>query len=287
MVKQKGTKGRGRAKSGCSRVAEKIKQPGPGSHGTTISIASSSRSEVGQFYDAIPAAARILEENEVIWINNKGDKKQREVIGSRVLIRQQSAAPPLNPEILLLTDQMKKFQAPDKYIKCISMVGYALKDDTNDIKDSMIDVKFPYVMVFLGSMQLGLYEHKRVQKDVMDFVSTMAQVTPNTMVIFSGLVPRPMDLERSAPRCGTYTRTYQDIARQLRTNKGWNVTAVSVFDNFMDQQKQVIKPTENFEENIYLSVSGIRVLRAAWLRFLGYFPKKVSKNVSLVSDSEN
>ena len=258
----------------------------PGSRGTTISVSSSPpKGELTQFHDSIPAAARLPpDDDDVMWVNNKGEVKQRQVIGSRVLIRQQPAAPPSVPEILVLTDQMlKRFQRPDRYMKCICMSGYALKDFTNNIKDSMFDVSYPYIMIFLGSMQLGLYELKKLQKDVGEFAAIVTEVTPNTMMILSGLVPRPMDFEKSAPRCRTYSRSYQDITRQLCNTNGYNITAVSVFEEFLDENKRVKDVEANFEEGIYLTVAGIRLLRAAWLRFLGYFPKKAGKKSSASS----
>ena len=278
-------RGRGRARGTHGKAAEKGKLPRPGSRRSSTSTASSVKVELAQFHDSIPVAARIPSEHDMVWANEKPQGKSRQVLGNRIMIRQQPAGPPQYPEILVLRDQMlKRFQSPDKYIKCISMSGYALKDFTNDIRDSMLDVNFPYIVVFLGSMQLGLYELKKVQKDITDFVAVITEISPNTMIVFSGLVPRPMDFERSAPRCRTYTKAYVDTAQQLRNHKGWNVTALSVFDQFLDEEKGVANTSVNYEDNVYLTVTGIRILRAAWLRFLGYFPKKAPKKSVSGSD---
>ena len=111
--------------------------------------------ELENFHDSIPHSAR-LPDQDVLWVNSKGQTKQRQVIGDRILLRQQPAAPPPEPEILLFTDQVLiQFQTLDKYIKCVAMIGYTIKDFANDIRESMFDIKYKYVVVHMETLQLG------------------------------------------------------------------------------------------------------------------------------------
>ena len=163
-------------------------------------------------------------------VNNKGRTAPCEVVGQKVLIRQQPPGPPEEPEILLLTDQMmEKFATDDKYIKALVMIGYGLQDFTNDIRDSAIDVKFPYVLVFLRTLQLAHFDSRRIHRQVTDFMTVLNQITPNTLVLFSGLVPRPVDHPSSKIRCENYTRAYQLATQELCRDRGWNCTTVAVF----------------------------------------------------------
>ena len=87
-------------------------------------------------------------------MNNQGLQKTRprKVLGQKVLIRQQPPAPLPNLEVLLLSYQMlSQFVIPDKYFECKIMPGYILSDFANDAKDSLFDLHFPYVVVFLNS----------------------------------------------------------------------------------------------------------------------------------------
>ena len=138
VVVIKPVRGRGRTKSGKGKQQEFW--PGrSGASGSVMSIASSpSQSQSSSFHEGIPAAAKLTTDEDVLWVNNRGDVKAREVVGNRVFLRQQPHAPPPVPQILLLTDQMMaKFQTPDKYIEAKIMPGYDLKDFTNDVKDDV------------------------------------------------------------------------------------------------------------------------------------------------------
>ena len=93
--------------------------------------------------------------------------KQRHIIGDKVWIRKQPNSPPPSPHILLLSDQMVEgFQIPDRYIHPNIMVGYSIKDFTNDIRDSAIDLNYPYILVFLGSLQLSAFDSRDLHKQV-------------------------------------------------------------------------------------------------------------------------
>ena len=237
---------------------EKPKPGRPGSRGSTILIQSSLESPVGrENLENIPVAARMLEPAQPLWTNNRGQVQQRQVVGDKVLIRQQPAAPPASPEILLLSDQMlSNFQHNDKYMKCLSMVGYTLKDYANGIKDQMIDVNYLYVLCFIGIMQLGLFDPKVVQKQAAELVKVINHITPNTMVVFSGLIPRPLDHQRSRVRCQNYSKMYVNMAEELR-KKGYNCVAIPVFHEFLDGQGNIVNMEHYFVDNIFLSPTGI------------------------------
>ena len=81
------------------------------------------------------------------------------MIGETVLVRQQPASPPPNPQVLVLADHMAERCSPsDKYLKVTAMVGYTLRNYTQDIRDGFIGMQFPYVVVFMGTMQLGVFD---------------------------------------------------------------------------------------------------------------------------------
>ena len=86
-------------------------------------------------YEKIPEAARLPCQGDTLWINNRGDTIiDRQVIGDRVLVRQQPASPPLVPQVLVLADQMLQANQPgDKYMKILAMSGYSLPNYTQDI----------------------------------------------------------------------------------------------------------------------------------------------------------
>ena len=183
------TRGRGRAH--VSRNKNTDKKPGCGDSGSVISIQSLAESQkMLSLHDSIPASAK-MPEDQVLWVNSRGEPKTRQVIGERVLIRQQPCGPPVQPEILLLSDQMMaEMPVPDKYFQVKIMPGYGLSDYINDISDSMIDLNFPYIIVFLGTMQLRIFDSQVVKQQVVELVRLVNQMTPNSLIVFSGLVPR-------------------------------------------------------------------------------------------------
>ena len=82
------------------------------------------------------------EKQNTLWVK-KGHTRERQVIGEKVLIRQQSAQPPAQQQILVLGYQLlTRFTMNDKYIKCLSMVGYDVKMYTSDIELELIDINF-------------------------------------------------------------------------------------------------------------------------------------------------
>ena len=220
----------------------------------------------------IPFAARIPvddQECNTLWVNQHSQVRPRQVIGSKVLIRQQPPVPPKSPEILLLSDEvMCKFVAPDKYIKCIAMFGYSLRNYAQDIADKLIDVQYPYIIIHLGTMQLGVFQLQALQKDLQELMETVTQINDKSLVVFSGILPRPLDHHRSRNRCVSYNKALRNTVDQLRKDNGWNCTMVDGFQAFLQEDGKISDPSVNFHEDLYLSEAGIRIIRAEWLRYL-------------------
>ena len=42
------------------------------------------------------------------------------------------------------------------------MFGYSIQDYTADVRDELIDLTYEYVIVFLGTMQLGLFDSLKI-----------------------------------------------------------------------------------------------------------------------------
>ena len=147
----------------------------------------------------LPVAARIpCEDLQNTWVNNKGQVRSRTVMGERVYLRQQQAGPPPEQQVLVLSDQiLTRFPTPDKYIKCLSMVGYDLKAYTSDLELELIDVNFPYIIIFLGTMQLGEFDAIKQKELIRNLVSAIRVFNENAHVVFSSLVPRPVDYPHS------------------------------------------------------------------------------------------
>ena len=184
-------------------------------------------------------------------------------------------SPPPTPQVLVLSNEMfESFKAPDKYLSVYSMVGYDLLQYTLDIQEGLIDVSmFPYIIVFLSTMQLERLESRVVNKEITDFVETVASVNAAALVIISGLVPRPMDWPRSKLKTENLSRAYQKVVEGLQ-KKGLNVQFISVFQQFLSSEGVLTNVHANFIEQLYLSPQGIRIIRAHWLRYLGFFPPK-------------
>ena len=139
---------------------------------------------------------------------------------------------------------------------------------------SLIDVaSFPYILVFLGTMQLGQYDFKKTNQEVADFVDAVHQMSPRSLIIFSGLLPRPLDWPQARTRVQNYSRAYSLVVDDLK-NKGYNVEYVNPYPAFINQDGTVARPNQNYIQGLYLSTNGIRQVCAIWLRFLGFFPPK-------------
>ena len=182
--------------------------------------------------------------------------------------------PPPEPQILLLTDQvLERMPQPDKYIKMLSMFGYSIKDYTRDIQDDLIDLTFPYIIVFLGTLQLGLFDSIRNYQEVEALLLAINAVNDKSHVVISGLVPRPMDYPDSRKRCENVNSSFRLIVKELRRKFNYNVGYVDVFLDFITTRGEILDAQDNFVDQVFLSDTGARLLRKLWLRHLGFFPK--------------
>ena len=209
-------------------------------------------------------------QEQTLRVNNKGDTyPHREVVGQKVYIRQQPAALPPQPQVQVLTDQV--FQAvnrPDKYSSYMIMMGYSMDTYTKDVMDGFVNLEFPYVIVFLGTMQIGVFEPIRFASEVDGLINAITEVNPNCHVVFSGLAPRPVDDVRSRDRLNRMTSVLAKQVEQARKQRGCNCGFVNIMDNLLDEAGAIKQPQVNFTEQLYLSTSGTRIIRAAWLRHL-------------------
>ena len=175
---------------------------------------------------------------------------------------------------------LEKIPQPDKYFKLVSMFGYTIQNYTADVKDELIDLTYEYVVLFLGTMQLGLFDSLRNYEAVSALVTAINQIKPNSHVLVTGLVPRPLDYPHSCKRCESVNSSYRLIVQELRRKFAFNVGYLDVFLNFIDLDGKIMSPNELFVEDIFLSEKGARKLRAIWLRHLGFFPKKAVEVMS-------
>ena len=162
-------------------------------------------------------------------------------------MRQQPLCPPPVPQVLVLSDQMlQAFPEPDKYIKCLAKSGYAIVDYTREIQEGGIEMDFPYVVIFLGTMQLGDFNGIQNYKHGEELVRTIVEFNANVHVMISGLVPRPMDHEQSRKRCQDVDGSYRLIAQELRCKFGWNVGFKSVYLEFLTLEGRIKDVENNF-----------------------------------------
>ena len=126
----------------------------------------------------------------------------------------------------------------------------------------------------MGTLQLGLFDAIVTQQEVTELMEAISAVAPGTKVVFSGLVPWPIDHHRSRIRCENFYRALQVSTQQITQKFGYNCEALDVTMEFLNQDYSIRDPITYFEEDLYLSTQGIRVLRVAWLRHLEFFPKK-------------
>ena len=256
-----------------------------GSGSSTSAWRRSDSSSGSQSSEMVPSAALLpdSEQPAKVWTNQHGRTlPEREVVGHKVLIRQQPAAPPRQPQVLILTDQMlERFPQPDKYFKLLSMFGYSIQDYTVDVRDELIDLTYEYVIVFLGTMQLGLFDSLKNYEAVSALVTAINRITPNSHVLVTGLVPRPMDYPHSRKRCENVNNSYCLIVQELHRKHAFNVGYLDVFLEFIELDGCITEPRHLFVEDIFLSEAGAHKLRAIWLHHLGFFPKKAVELMSV------
>ena len=134
-------------------------------------------------------------------------------------------------------------------------------------------------------MQIRLFDAVTVYEQVSDLVSTITSINKDTQIIITGLVPRPMDYPGLHKMCKNYNAAYRNIVQELKRKQRLNVDFVDVFYEFLELNGTLKQLKRNFVEEIFLSAQGCRMLRAIWLRHLGFFPKKAVE-VASTSSSE-
>ena len=220
-------------------------------------------------------SARVLCQTLTVSVNSQQGSSSRKVVTEAAAGGATAGGPPVSPQILLLSDQMlEQFVRPDKYIKCLAMKDYDWKQFARDIEDDLIDVDLPHCVVFLGAMQLGIYEPRAAHSDIGKLVQLMVERNPGINVVITGLVPRLVDYNHSRKRCEFMNSSLRLITKDLELKvKPATVQYMDPFYEFLNLDGTVKNVEQKFINGVFLS-TGICVLRAAWLRHLGYFPKK-------------
>ena len=154
------------------------------------------------------------------------------------------------------------------------MFGYTLQDFTRDVRDDLIDLNYPYIVIFSGTLQLGLFDAIKNYKACVELVVAITDINAYSHIVFSGLLPRPMDFAQSRKRCEQYNSSYRLVVEELRRKYAHNVGFVDPFLEFVSLSGSVLDQDKNFHDGIFLSKQGAWKLRSTWLRHLGYFPRK-------------
>ena len=198
------------------------------------------------------------------WVNQYGKKMlDREVIGEKVLIWQQPAYPPSQPQILLLTDKCwKSSHNPTNTSRWFACLDTPYRISPGDIKDELIELTFSYVVLHLGTLQKGLFDSIKNYEAVSSFMHQVNEVSPNSYVLVSGLIPLPMDHPHSRKRCENYNSSYRLIVQELRRRFAFNVGFKDAYLDFLSLDGTIIDREQNFDEGIFLSRAGARLLRS-------------------------
>ena len=261
---------------GSRRKQQKQQKRGSGGLNTSLTPTPGRKQYQVLYPQSVPFVAQLLVDTQQSWdATRAGPRPSRQVVGDKVVITQEVATCLSSPQVLVLTDQLMEAVAhPDRYLHVLVMVGYSFTDYLRDLQDELIDLNFKHIMFFLGSMQLGVLDYKMIQHQVHDLMTVIRQQAKDVTVTFFGLVPCPIDYPRSQQKCQSVTKSFFAVTDEFRDTKGWKCYAVDVFDEFLEADLLIKNVNDNFIDDIYLSPSGIRILHAAWLRYLGYFPAK-------------
>ena len=184
-------------------------------------------------------------------------------------------APPSAPEVLVLSDEMMdRFQGPDKYMHCLAMMGYDMPQYAEEIAAGLINVKkYRFVIVFLGTMQIGRFEPNRNLDEMTQLMEAITGANTEVMILFSSLLPRPIDWPRSRNLTEGYSRSIEETVQKLH-NRGFRADFVNIYSHLLNDKGGIYSVHTNFVDQLYLSQAGIRSVRALWLRHLGYFPAR-------------
>ena len=119
---------------------------------------------------------------------------------------------------------------------------------------------------------VGVYEHRALQ-----LMRNIYQASPNSLVAFTSLVPRPMDHSRSMKMCQNFGRSLETTVQDMRANRSWNCNYINIYDEFLDNEGGIKDIKDVFVEELYLLPMGICQLRAKWLRHFGFFLPRADK----------
>ena len=108
-------------------------------------------------------------------------------------------------------------------------------------------------------------------------IQAIRQQNDKSHVVFSGLIPRPMDYPASRKLCESYNSSMRIGTQEMVRKHGWNVSYTGSFYEFLELNGCIKDSKQNFVDDIFLSETGYRLLHASWLRQLGFFPKKACK----------
>ena len=75
------------------------------------------------------------------------------------------------------------------------MIGYDVASFARDIEDGLIEVSFPYIIVCVGSLNVKSYQVDVLHASMKRLVEAVNTVSENSLVIFSGVIPRPLEYQ--------------------------------------------------------------------------------------------
>ena len=111
-------------------------------------------------------------------------------------------------------------------------------------------------------MQLGIFQPQQLHKDVSELAHEIVKINVNSLIVFCGSVPRPLDHHRSQSNCVSFNKALQNTVTHLQQHSLINCVYLDVYSGFIDTQGAIISPHVNFQDELYLTEAGIRVLHA-------------------------
>ena len=129
---------------------------------------------------------------------------------------------------------LDKFPQPDRYIKLLAMFGYTFNDYARDVSDELIDLNYPYIIVHLGTLQIGLFEAVKNYEMVLKLGAEISAVNSCAHLVISGLLLRPMDYPQSRCRCEMYNTSFKMVVQEIRRKKSANIGFMDPFLEFIN-----------------------------------------------------
>ena len=214
----------------------------------------------------LPKVARLPCTDITVKVNTKSEKRE---------VTSKAEKPPESPQILVLSDDMMAhFKRPDKYMKCFAMFGYDWNQYTRDVEEDLIDVDLPYCILYLDTMQLGVYNARKTHTEMGNLIQAIVKRNSHVTILVSGIIPRPVDHKVSQRPCESANTSMRLIVQDIAEKFKVNLKYIDVYLEYLNLDGTIKRVKDNFREDIYLTEIGIRIIRAAWLRELGFFPKK-------------